>query len=214
MRRIWLVTSWIVSTVAVSWLTFQALNAAQAGVTDQPLAQVVVASADDTTSTGRDLPAQPGSAAPTNPPTIGPGTGTAPDHTSGSNGSHSTRTHSEDSATTTSTAAGTSTTTTAGPTPSTTSTTGGAESSSTTSTTSTTEAWSVTTLTSDGGTLTVSYRPGEVRYEAAVPAAGYSLELDSTTSPDIRVTFVGAADAWELRARWHDGAFDPEVKQK
>jgi hypothetical protein len=58
----------------------------------------------------------------------------------------------------------------------------------------------------------VSYRPGEVRYEAAVPSSGYSLDIDSKESPDIKVTFVGNNDSWEIRARWHDGGFDPEIK--
>jgi hypothetical protein len=73
--------------------------------------------------------------------------------------------------------------------------------------------WKTTTITSPGGNLTVSYRTGEVRYEAAIPAAGYELEIKST-GPDVRVEFLGEDTDWEIRARWNDGVFDPEVNEK
>jgi hypothetical protein len=58
----------------------------------------------------------------------------------------------------------------------------------------------------------VSYRPGEVRYEAAVPAAGYELEIDSISSDDIKVEFEDdEGGGWDIRARWNDGEFETEV---
>ena len=60
----------------------------------------------------------------------------------------------------------------------------------------------------------MSYRPGEVRYEAAAPASGYALTIDET-GPEVRVEFTSDdASDYEIRVRWKDGAIDAEVNEK
>lgn len=60
----------------------------------------------------------------------------------------------------------------------------------------------------------MSYRPGEVRYEAGTPAAGFQMEIDET-SPEVRVEFASdELSDYEIRARWTSDGFDSEINEK
>ncbi|MGF1665252.1 MAG: hypothetical protein ACFCVC_03155 [Acidimicrobiia bacterium] len=221
MKRLALFSTWLLATVAVSWVTYQVLDAADAEVRNGPQTAVVVAASREpqvvvvgaAAETGETEPrgsqaadpATPDGSSPVTmiaqddqtdgvPATAGPtGTSPAPPSDGGGSGgggatTTSTTVTTVPSATTATTALATTSTTAA-------------------------QAWTTTTITSPGGNLTVSYRPGEVRYEVAVPAAGYELEIDST-GPDVKVEFEDdEGDGWEIRARWKDGAFSPEVEE-
>jgi hypothetical protein len=207
MRKLALFSAWLLATVAVSSVTYQVLDAADSGVRDAPRTAVVVAtgleppvaavgaSASDSSDTTSITPhtSDPvtlGGSSPTHELLAGTSPAPRPDDNDGAGGSLVTP------ASTTTTPPGAST---VPPAPATTSAT-------------VSEAWKTTTITSPGGSLTVSYRTGEVRYEVAVPAAGFELDIEST-GPDVRVEFEGEDEGWEIRARWHDGAFSPEVKE-
>lgn len=61
----------------------------------------------------------------------------------------------------------------------------------------------------------MSYRPEEVTYEAAVPAAGYELEIEESGPGEVRVEFTSESGPdYEIRARWDDGQFETEISEK
>ncbi len=218
-KRFWLFMSWVGATTLVSFVTFQALSAAQGQVNDRPLTPVVVAStfqealesppssssptADTTLRTALSAEATPSSSAGS----------TLPDRSSESDG-----TSQQTSPVTVpgAAAAPVTTTTTVNSTATTGDTAGSSTSTTTTVGQSTTSvaAWTTTTIDSPGGSVTVSYRPGEVRYDAAVPTAGYALSIEET-GPEVRVEFEhDDLPDYEIRARWNDGAFDSEINEK
>lgn len=84
----------------------------------------------------------------------------------------------------------------------------------TSTTTTTGEAWEVRVVSSNGGTVTVSHRPGEVVLQAAVPEPGYEVEVEDPGPAEVRVAFEGEDDEWEVRVRWSDGELDVEVSHK
>ncbi len=218
-KRFWLFMSWVGATALVSFVTFQALNAAQGQVNDRPLTPVVVAStfqvaleptsssSPSTTDPTRRtaLSAEATSSSPAGSALLDPnsGGGSEPQQTSpvtspGAAAAPVTTTTTVDSTSTTSssTNSSTSTTTTVG------------------QSTTTPAAWTTTTISSPGGSVTVSYRPGEVRYDAAVPTAGYALSIEET-GPEVRVEFEHEdLPDYEIRARWNDGTFDSEINEK
>lgn len=113
------------------------------------------------------------------------------------------------------TAPSTTGTTTAGSTP-TTSTPGGGGSSSqspssTSPTSSSAAAWSLRTITTQGGTVVVRYRPNEVELQAATPAPGFEMEIDDSGPPRVRVEFENDDSDIRVEARWEDGTLDVEV---
>lgn len=181
MHRVWLVLSWLGATALVSWLTFHALALADEGVGDADLGAVVMVT---TTVTEETAPSTTGGVSPSG---TGPTTPTT-------------------TATTATTMSGAPTSATTEPAPPTTAGT-------TTTAPPTTDAtitWQVTTVASAGGNVTVRYRPDIVEYQAAVPAPGYDVQVDKT-SPEVRVTFAGGQDEYEVRVRWHDGQLDTEI---
>lgn len=205
MRRVWFVISWVLATAVVSFITFQMLDAADSEVRDRPLTPVIVDSTPveiiAADPVGDPVPAADEPPATTVPLVAEDGDGSTPTDTLDQPGA------------TTSTTAVTQSTT---PTTPTTTIPGSSTTTTTVAGTTTTAdaAWVTTTIPSPGGSLTVSYRPGEVRYEAAVPAAGYSLDIIST-GPDVRVEFTAdEGPEYEIRARWNDGEFESKVEEQ
>lgn len=201
MRRTWLVLTWVGATALVSWVTFQALATAQEGVGDATLPPVVVEASGP--AAGEPIPEATVTAPSTTSSSTSTTTGPTPSTTLSSAGSGATSTP-RGSAPGTTLQPGPTTTTPAPPTataPTTTSPTTTATSAAT---------WQTHVVSSGGGTVTVRYRPGEVQYQAAVPASGYQVEVDST-GPEVRVEFVGESDDWDVRVRWRDDALDIDI---
>jgi cytoskeletal protein RodZ len=91
---------------------------------------------------------------------------------------------------------------------------GGTSSSSTSATTPATSSpteWSLRTITTQGGTVVVRYRPGEVELQAATPAPGFEMEIDDAGPPDVRVEFENDDTDIRVEARWEDGSLDVAV---
>jgi hypothetical protein len=193
MRRTWLVATWLGATALASWLTFQALASAEEGVGDSTLPPVVVAATD----TAVDGSTSEGVTETSRSDTTVPGTTAA----------EGVATTTSSSATTASTA-GTPVSPPAEPTTSSSTTTVTAPS--TAPATTAAAVWETRVVSSGGGTVTVRYRPGEVEYQAAVPAPGFAVEIDER-SPEVRVEFVGEDAEWDVRVRWNDGALDIDV---
>lgn len=110
-------------------------------------------------------------------------------------------------------------TTTTGPTPSTGPTTTPSSSTSTQPTTTAAEPpppseaeWSSRTVSTLGGTVVISYRPGEVVLSSASPAAGFAAEIKKAGPPDVDVEFESETARYRVRARWADGALSVEVE--
>ena len=79
--------------------------------------------------------------------------------------------------------------------------------------TTTTEAdvWSQIVLTSAGGSIVVSYRPGEVRLDAVSPAPTFLLE-DVDEDPDrVEVVFEGDDVTYTIEAKWDEEEFVTDI---
>ena len=79
--------------------------------------------------------------------------------------------------------------------------------------TTTTEAdlWSQIVLTSAGGSIVVSYRPGEVRLDAVSPAPTFLLE-DVDEDPDrVEVVFESDDVTYTIEAKWDEEEFVTDV---
>lgn len=79
-------------------------------------------------------------------------------------------------------------------------------SSSSTSSTTASEQWSLRTVTTSGGVVVLRYRTGEVELQAATPAPGFSVEVDDTGPPRVRVEFESDVTDVRVEARWDDGS--------
>lgn len=112
-----------------------------------------------------------------------------------------------------------STTTTAEATPTSMATTTTSSSPTTTPTTTETTAitsddeWSTKTTVTNGGTVVVSYRPGEVVLETAVPLAGFQFEIDKEGPPAVEVEFESSSLRVDFRAEWEDDELRIEVEE-
>ena len=62
--------------------------------------------------------------------------------------------------------------------------------------------WQVKTIPTAGGTVVVSYRPGEVVLDGATPAPGFTVDSDKQGPPDVRVTFESESTHVEVRVEW------------
>jgi hypothetical protein len=69
------------------------------------------------------------------------------------------------------------------------------------------------TVTSRGGTVTVRYRPDEVTIVAAVPNAGYAVEIERSSPTRVRVEFENADDARSRIDLWWDTEARFEVRE-
>lgn len=64
--------------------------------------------------------------------------------------------------------------------------------------------WQVRTIPTAGGTVVVSYRPGEVVHDGSTPAPGFTVEVDKQGPPDVRVEFESETTKVEVRVEWTD----------
>lgn len=78
-------------------------------------------------------------------------------------------------------------------------------------TTPATVEWTVRTINSQGGTVIVRHRPGEVELKAATPAAGFSVEIDDRGPDRVRVEFEGEDDDVRVEVEWEDGELDVSI---
>jgi len=62
--------------------------------------------------------------------------------------------------------------------------------------------WEVRTIPTDGGTVVVSYRPGEVILNGATPAAGFTVDVGKQGPPEVRVEFESETSKVEIRVVW------------
>jgi len=65
-----------------------------------------------------------------------------------------------------------------------------------------TATWQVKTIPTEGGTVVVSYRPGEVFLDGATPAAGFTVEVEKQGPPEVRVKFESESSKVEVRVDW------------
>jgi len=66
------------------------------------------------------------------------------------------------------------------------------------------ENWQVRTIPTAGGTVVVSYRPGEVVHYGSTPAAGFTVDVDKQGPPEVRVEFESETTTVEVRVEWTD----------
>lgn len=64
--------------------------------------------------------------------------------------------------------------------------------------------WQVRTIPTAGGTVVVSYRPGEVVHDGSTPAAGFTVDVDKQGPPEVRVEFESETTKVEVRVEWTD----------
>ena len=88
-----------------------------------------------------------------------------------------------------------------------------ANSTSSTSTTAKAQ-WSTRTITTNGGTVVVSYRPGEVILETAVPRPGFETEIDKQGPPVVEVEFDSSNLRVDIKAEWDNGELEIEVDEE
>jgi hypothetical protein len=70
----------------------------------------------------------------------------------------------------------------------------------------------VETISSAGGTVTVSYSNGQVHFQGASPAFGYSMEIEETGPDEVRVDFESEESEVSVRVEWDGDGLDIEVK--
>ena len=92
---------------------------------------------------------------------------------------------------------------------------GTATTTSTTEQTSTTSSgqWSVKTIDSDGGSISVRYRPGEVELVTATPKSGFVTEVEEAGPPRVRVEFSSDDTEFEIRVEWKNGELDIDIDE-
>lgn len=157
-----LLGAWALAAVLATALAWQIVAAADAHVSDRPIAPLrvsaPVAAAADTSSTTISLQ--------TTSTTVQPSSST---------------TH---AITTTTTQ------------PSTTSTAG---------TTTTETQWSTKTIHTEGGVVSVIYRPQEVSLTSAVPAPGFAAQIKKQGPPSVEVKFSSNEEDYDVKVEWSDG---------
>lgn len=67
-------------------------------------------------------------------------------------------------------------------------------------------------MNSNGGTVTVRYKPGIVEYLSAAPNTGFTLEIEQQ-SPEVEVEFKSSDVEIEVRVRWDDGKLDIDISE-
>lgn len=202
-KKTWLVLTWVGATALISFITLQGLSAAQGGVNDSPLTPVVVAATPDdaVVPSSTVIAVDVAGSASTTAASVDQSADVQANGTPPVTANTSTTATAGQSSGTASTSS-----------PSSTTSTTVSQTTSTTATAPTT--WITTTISSPGGSVTVSYHEGEVRYEAGTPGAGYDMEIDKT-SPEVRVEFHGEdLPDYEIRARWTSSGFESEINEK
>lgn len=98
--------------------------------------------------------------------------------------------------------------------PPTSSAAGSSTSSTSTTSTTTSARWSTKTIATNGGTLVVSYRPGEVILETAVPLPGFETEIEKTGPPVVEVKFESGNLKVDIKVDWENGQLEIEVDEE
>jgi hypothetical protein len=80
-----------------------------------------------------------------------------------------------------------------------------------TTTTTEVEVWTQVVVTSAGGSMAVSYRPGEVRLDAVSPAPTFILEDVDEEPKRVQVQFEGDDVTYTLEAKWDKGELVTDV---
>lgn len=70
----------------------------------------------------------------------------------------------------------------------------------------------VETVSSAGGTVTVSFGNGQVHLQGASPAFGYSMEIEKTGPDEVRVDFESDGSDFSVRVKWEGDGLDIEIK--
>ncbi|MFQ5523306.1 MAG: hypothetical protein ACE5F5_06970 [Acidimicrobiia bacterium] len=187
MRRWTLFGIWSLVLVLTTALTWQIVSAADGRVNDRPLAVNIAAPIIEAATATTPVSNAPGAA--TTLPELTPSTESTV-------------------APTGQTTSSTTTTTEAGQLPPATT-----EHPTTTTTTASEKAWAFETVPTKGGTVTVSYRPGEVVFEAATPVGGYRFEVEREGPPEVEVEFESYDLKIEVRVKWSDGELDIRVTE-
>jgi hypothetical protein len=65
---------------------------------------------------------------------------------------------------------------------------------------------------SAGGSVTVTCQGDSVSLSGAVPAAGYTADVEESGPDRVRVDFSSDDDEWEIRVECSSGTPSPEIK--
>lgn len=57
----------------------------------------------------------------------------------------------------------------------------------------------------------ISYRPGEVRLETAVPLPGFQVEIDKAGPPEVDLEFESTALEVRVRAEWENNSLEIDI---
>lgn len=82
------------------------------------------------------------------------------------------------------------------------------------SSSTTTQGWATKTIPTSGGTVVVSYRPGEVILETAVPKPGFQTDIEKAGPPGVEVDFESSSLKVAIKAEWKDGRLDVEIEEE
>lgn len=74
--------------------------------------------------------------------------------------------------------------------------------------------WESRTVQTKGGSVVLSYHPGEVILQAAAPAPGYQAEVEKKGPPKVHVEFESEAFKVELQAEWRDGDLAIDISEE
>jgi len=77
--------------------------------------------------------------------------------------------------------------------------------------TDTTTGWAVRTITTPGGNVIISYRPGAVMLQTATPTPGFAVEVHQSGPDRVRVEFESDQDDIRVEVEWEDGALDVAI---
>lgn len=81
----------------------------------------------------------------------------------------------------------------------------------TTTSTSTSAAWQTRVIPTQGGTLVVAYRPGEVYYQTATPKPGYHAEVEQPGPPKVEIKFESQSHEIAIHVEWKNGDLAVEI---
>lgn len=181
-----LVGLWLAATVAVTFVAFEVVGAAESRVAERPLTPVVAIDdtapehAEETTTTTLTPVTDPSA-----PTTLAGGTST------------------------TSTTAPAATPTTAATTATTVEDHGDDDHHE-----STTTAWTTLNIPTEGGTVTVEHRPEEVRLVAVTARSGFSVGDTELGPPRVRVEFDSPGLRIRVEVRWEDDGPRVEIDEE
>ena len=188
MRRVGIVMAWSVATLVAMTIAGSAVGSVRGQVTDVPAIPTAGTAAFLTTTTIAPTELSTTSTPPTTDDTTPPTTKV------------STPTTSSSTTTTTTTPAQTTPTTTSPPPPATTTTVPAAP--------------AITTYTLIGGQVTISALEPDVGLVAAVPAAGFSTEIEHSGPGEVEIEFESSGHKSSFRARWKDGELDIKIDEE